>query len=393
MPFIAGAQFMKPIPYTHYAGYTPKRLAIFCDGTWQSIRAERRTNVALAAMGVERYGPDGRHQLTYYDDGVGALIGGWRRMFVGATGQGLDNRILSAYRFLTLNYEPGDEIYLFGFSRGAYTVRSLTGLIRTCGILRREYAHREQEAMDLYRRPRTQDGTAQSDSPEAIEFRMNCAREWVRPESGALTAMGGGRDTLKVAYVGVWDTVGALGIPSTLFQNRKRYQFHDTSLGKWVKMARHAVAIDERRTAFAPTLWSNVDGGADAGDHPGAQQCWFPGDHGGVGGGAARNGLSNAALLWIIEGAQAGGLSFKQSILDEYVAELEPLRTPVRQTGIGSWFTYLSGADWRRGLTQFEDVHETARQRYLQNKTYRPKPLKPFKDRLKAWETHGDVAG
>jgi uncharacterized protein (DUF2235 family) len=379
------------IPYTRYTGYQPKRIAIFCDGTWQSIGGAARTNVALAAMGVERFAQDGRHQLTYYDDGVGALMTGWRRIVTGATGSGLDNRILSAYRFLTLNYEPGDEVYLFGFSRGAYTVRSLAGLIRTCGILRREYAHREGEAMALYRR---RDGASPTlDSAEAVNFRLNFAREWVPPSTEALQGVGAARATFSLAYMGVWDTVGSLGIPGWVLANRKKYQFHDTSLGQWVRQARHAVAIDEKRNSFQPTLWSNLDHPEDAKRHPTAQQMWFPGDHGGVGGGFERAGLSNSALLWIIDGARSAGLAFKQSILDEYARDIEPINTPVRRFSLQAWLMSLTGSGWRSGLGHFEDVHESARRRYVENKSYRPRPLKPFKDKIKNWNQFGDVAG
>jgi uncharacterized protein (DUF2235 family) len=381
------SEVTRPAPVTVSGNRSPKRLVMFCDGTWQSIGAQRRTNVAQAAMAVDRMDTKGVHQVTYYDDGVGAQDEGFQRFLVGATGRGLDNRILAAYRFLTLNYEHGDEIYLFGFSRGAYTVRSLTGLIRTCGILRREYAYREGEAMALYRRRVTTDSAGKvvalkdRDFAEAIAFRESFSRAWV-PMTGA-TADPQGRDQLTVKYVGVWDTVGSLGIPS-IWGTDKKYSFHDLTLGRWVTGARHAVALDETRRAFEAALWTNVGDGAESERHPTAKQLWFSGDHGGVGGGDGREGLSNVALLWLIEGAAAQGLSFKHSILDRFRLGLDVLTPPVRRFSLGSLVTYLRGWGWREGLTQLSEVHESALKRWAGKKGYRPAPLKRVKEASEA---------
>ena len=361
----------------------PKRLVLFCDGTWQSLGADRRTNVAQAAMAVDRMDARGVHQVTYYDDGVGATDQGLTRFLVGATGRGLDNRILSAYRFLTLNYEQGDEIYLFGFSRGAYTVRSLTGLIRTCGVLRREYAHREREAMSLYRRRVTIDEHGQAvevkdrDFREAIEFREAYSRAW--PASAPAASPNDPRAHLTVRYVGVWDTVGSLGVPEIWFSRRK-HAFHDLRLGRWVQSARHAVALDEKRKAFDAALWSNVGPRADNDRHPHAQQVWFAGDHGGVGGGDAREGLSNIPLVWLIEGAAEQGLSFKSAILERFRLAMDPIVPHVRRFSLGGLPTYLRGSRWRAGPADWSEVHPSALKRWTTSPKYRPEPLKRLKD-------------
>ena len=190
------------------------------------------------------------------------------------------------YRFLVERYEPGDELFLFGFSRGAFTARSLAGLIRNAGILRREHAGRVDEAYRLYR--------ARGDlaHPSGIESRI--FRRWYSHEP-------------DVHFIGVWDTVGALGIPGMRGRLAERmWGFHDTQLSSHVSNAFHALAIDERRRPFAPTLW---DRPADA---PGQtlEQVWFAGVHSDVGGGYPNPGLSEIALLWMAGRAAACGLAF-----------------------------------------------------------------------------------
>ena len=138
-----------------------KRLAVFCDGTWDDLRMPSLTNVARLAKCVSAKGWDGREQIVFYDAGVGVatgvspLVDRLVSVIGGAIGSGLDEKIENAYRFLVLNYEPGDEIFVFGFSRGAYTARSLCGLIRKCGIVRRECFDKIPEAMQIYRTKRS----------------------------------------------------------------------------------------------------------------------------------------------------------------------------------------------------------------------------------------------
>ncbi|PZO46217.1 MAG: DUF2235 domain-containing protein, partial [Alphaproteobacteria bacterium] len=127
-----------------------KRLIICCDGTWQRLYAGTLTNVALTARAVASRDRQGRSQIVYYSAGVGASLSGLS-LWQGMTGADLDDNLLDAWLFINLNYEPGDELYLFGFSRGAYTVRSLAGLLRKIGILRRAHVDKAQEGIDLYR--------------------------------------------------------------------------------------------------------------------------------------------------------------------------------------------------------------------------------------------------
>jgi uncharacterized protein (DUF2235 family) len=323
-----------------------KRLVICCDGTWQRLYGDALTNVALTARAVATRDAQGNPQIVFYSEGVGASLSGLS-LWQGMTGGDLDDNLLEAWLFLNLNYEPGDQIYLFGFSRGAYTVRSLAGLLR-------KFA---------------------ADSPETERFRTAHAIAWPRL-AAPFTAP---PCDLRIRYLGLWDTVGSLGIPRLLPVSiglNKGYEFHDTALSRSVQFARHAVAIDERRAAFAPTLWSNVDAFNTPGSAPRVAQMWFPGDHGGVGGGEAR-GLSNCALMWVLEGAERAGLALERepgSVLSGCLAEIDPINAPIGGLSrLGPIATR-----WRQGPGSFADVHETARLRWIGNSRYRPAPLAPF---------------
>jgi uncharacterized protein (DUF2235 family) len=360
-----------------------KRLVICCDGTWQRLYGGALTNVALTARAVASRDAQGHPQIVFYSEGVGASLSGLS-LWQGMTGADLDDNLLEAWLFLNLNYEPGDQIYLFGFSRGAYTVRSLAGLLRKIGVLRRAHVDKAREALDLYRAREIA-----ADSPETERFRTAHAIAWPRL-AAPFTAP---PFDLRIRYLGLWDTVGALGIPRVLpvpVGLNKSYEFHDTALSRSVQSARHAVAIDERRAAFAPTLWSNADAFNSPGAPPRVLQMWFPGDHGGVGGGEAR-GLSNCALMWVLEGAEHAGLALERapgSVISACLAEIDPIHAPIGGVSrLGPVATR-----WRKGLSRFEDVHETAQLRWMGDRRYRPAPLAPFADRLAQAAPQADAA-
>ncbi|MEV8034942.1 DUF2235 domain-containing protein [Streptomyces sp. NPDC086182] len=275
-----------------------KRLVICCDGTWNFADQPSRTNVAKVALSVLPGSVDGREQRVYYHSGVGTNR--WERLSGGAFGVGLSPNILDAYRFLVDTYEPGDELFFFGFSRGAFTARSLAGLVRNSGILRRDQADRIRQAWALYRdRIERPSGTA------STLFRRTYARE------------------TEIHFIGVWDTVGALGIPVpdaawlrpavTWFNHR--WAFHDTDLSRYVKGAFHALAIDEQRSSFRPTLWHQQPGAAEQGQE--LKQVWFAGVHCDVGGGYKEAGLSDIPLLWMVDQARRFGLRFDSAVLTE----------------------------------------------------------------------------
>ncbi len=353
-----------------------KRLVICCDGTWQRLYGASLTNVALTARSVAARDPRGNPQIVYYSAGVGASLDRLS-LWQGMTGDDLDDHLLQAWLFINLNYEPGDQLYLFGFSRGAYTVRSLAGLLRKIGVLRREHVDKAHAALELYR-----NRDIAADSYETAHFRTAHCIAWPR-----LTAPFTAPPVdLRIRYLGVWDTVGQLGIPRVLpiqVGLNSAYEFHDTALSRSVEFARHAVAIDERRAAFTPTLWSNVQAFNTPGAPQRVAQMWFPGDHGGVGGGAAR-GLSNCTLMWVLEGAEQAGLAMARepgSVISGCLADIDPITCEIAQPKAFSLLG-LAGARWRQGLERIEDVHEAALLRWTGNPGYRPVPLAPFADRI-----------
>lgn len=309
------------------------------------------TNVVRLARSLADQSEDGILQRLYYDPGIGTSGSIFRRWFDGATGSGISNNILQAYRFLIGTYEPGDEIYLFGYSRGAFTVRSLAGLVRNCGILRREASHRVDDAYALYRSRSDQSSPR---AEESVLFRRSNAVEDVSP----------------IHFIGVWDTVGSLGNPLLLngFLSR-RNRFHDTQLSSKVRSAFHALAIDEKRLHFKPTLWHQPQ------PVPGQtlEQVWFVGAHGSVGGGLIRRGLSDIALEWMKTKAEASGLVF-----DGMTLEPNYLQPPFdSKRGI-----YRLLKDYHRPIFQVdpegekhESIHESVLRRYADDAHYRPPNL------------------
>ncbi|MGB3338211.1 MAG: DUF2235 domain-containing protein [Devosia sp.] len=299
-----------------------KRIAIFCDGTWNRMSADEPTNVLMAAEAVLSTGADGVPQVVHYNEGVGTsyVVNEWiETRLAGAFGWGLFDKVADAYRFLIFNYEPGDQIFIFGFSRGAFTARSLAGLIRKCGVVPRANGRSIKKAFDFY-----QSKVALPDEDDAQQFRMDNSpgtvckaedRDW-RIAHGADPEAVARIPLLDIRYIGVWDTVEALGLPrhlhlSALTGKIASYEFHDARLSSTVHSARHAVAVDENRRSFEPTLWDNLPRLNDGhGDGTLYQQSWFPGEHGAVGGGGGRRGLSNNALAWILDGAEQQGLAF-----------------------------------------------------------------------------------
>lgn len=277
----------------------PKRLVVCCDGTWNTPEMESPTNVVCLAGNVLPRGDDGLLQLLYYDEGVGT--GGWMdRLVGGAFGEGLDTNVREAYRFIANNHAEGDEIYLFGFSRGAYTVRSLAGMIGYAGLLGREQMDFVAEAYELYRKEKSANGD------EALAFRSR-------------------HDTMvpKVTLLGCWDTVGALGIPNKLPRIpldkafTDRYRWLDFNLGKHVRTALHAVSIDERRKEFEHTPM--YKGSPDQVLH----EVWFAGDHGCVGGGTKhKEPLSRIALEWMVE--QLGELGLGLAVNPDFRELADP---------------------------------------------------------------------
>jgi uncharacterized protein (DUF2235 family) len=276
-----------------------KRLAVFCDGTWN--RADHvdkdgvaaPTNVVKLFNAVAPTDANGVEQLPHYEEGVGT--GKLDHWIGGGLGVGLSSHVVKSYEWLIAKYQPGDELWFFGFSRGAFTARSLAGLVRNSGILRPENKDKVKQAYRLYRDPRKK---SEPSEIAARTFRKENA--W--------------SEETEITFVGVWDTVGALGIPigsGRIPLLSKLWAFHDTTLSSHVHNAYHAIAIDELRKPFKPTLWVKKDDEPEVAPNQNVEQVWFSGVHSDVGGGYSDSSLSEITLWWMATKARSCGLALK----------------------------------------------------------------------------------
>lgn len=402
------------------------RRLIFCfDGSWNRLDTKTHpTNVVLVAESIVPILRDGTQQIVYYDEGVGTQSGEvWRG---GIFGKGLINNIREAYRFLIFNYQQGDEIFVFGFSRGAFTAVSFVGFLRCSGILNVNDARQIDEAWKLYRRF----ATRVDDDPEELRaFRakycpklcINAADlDWRRHKVTDFDDADVGM--LRVRYLGVWDTVGSLGthVIDAFFDRStdKRYSHFDTEVSETVEKARHAVSLDERRLVFMPTLWRNLRALNEAkavshySDDAPYQQRWFPGDHGSVGGGGPERGLSNAALHWVLRGAIDQGLRVKLDERSQLRTIRYDQRSPLRNTPVVGWWgklilgaKALISAD-RSGPAEAHEISNAALRRWFtpaeelpERQNYRPgalsalaKDIAPLSATFVPLETKADEA-
>lgn len=304
---------------TAYGARVVKRLVVCCDGTWNrpdqlSNGVAAPTNVLKTALAVSERDAFGVDQPVFYEPGVGTRR--WERLRGGALGFGLSRNVRDCYRFLVETFEPGDELYFFGFSRGAFTARSLVGLVRNAGILRPEHVGRIGDAYRLYRRH------GEEHKPSGLESRL-FRRMYAHPDTSPYV----------IDFVGVWDTVGALGIPVDgvrLPVLTKRWTFHDTTLSSRVRYAYQALAIDEHRKPFLPTLWTPKDGESMPAPGQTVEQVWFAGAHCDVGGGYAEPSVAELPLTWMVGKARAAGLAFES---DRFVVAPEPIDVDQRALG------------------------------------------------------------
>ena len=281
-----------------------KRLVCFFDGTWNKPEDADRTNVVKLQRAVLAADAGGIAQVVHYEVGIAteSALGEWT-FAVGAVGFGVGSRIQGGYRFLCENYEAGDEIFLVGFSRGAFQARSLAGLIALAGIARSATPEAISDAWDYYEQNK------------------------LAPDPARLEALrGANRYPVRIKCVAVWDTIGNLGIPFVRKSFIKELLgFHDTELSPTVDVGLHALAIDEPRGPFEPTLWT-IKKGTSLPPGQVIEQVWFPGCHANVGGGYQDCSLSDIALLWMAERlAQTTGLA----------VNLEHLRATTRPDPLG----------------------------------------------------------
>lgn len=307
---------------------------IILDGTMSSLVPGNESNAGLTYGLIAERG--GAPRSVYYEAGL--QWQDWRATVDVIAGRGINRQIRRAYGHLASRYRPGDRIFLFGYSRGAYAVRSLAGAIDQVGLVRSEHAI-ERNILTAYRHYKSSPG-----SPAAVAFReAYCHR--VTP----------------IEMVGVWDTVKALGIRLPLFWrwSEGAHAFHSHRLGPSVRRGYHALALDETREAFTPILWDCPP------DFNGVvEQVWFRGAHGDIGGQLGdfqqARPLANIPLVWMLERAEASGLALPDGWRARFPLDVDA-------PSIGTWRGWGKLFLLRRrrvvGLDPSERVHDSVRRR------------------------------
>ena len=308
-----------------------KKIVLCADGTWNTPHGDAPSRPDTNVRKLYCALTNDPSQLKYYDSGVGTDGTPLDHLSGGAMGEGLFQKIQDCYQFLSNVYDPGDQIFVFGFSRGAYTARSVAGMIAGFGVPTINLDNiTVKRIFDTYREP--------------------------NPTTKATQ-----KATLKTAYamtevtiemVGVWDTVGSLGIPGIFFNllNQKKYGFLDTALHPCVNHAYHALSIDERRAQFKPTLWTNPGGTFRPNDAQ-EEQVWFPGVHSDVGGGYQECDLSDITLSWMMQKAKERGLLFSAGDELQYLS-------PVPAKAIGQQHDEWKIVPW--GIPEHRQVPSAA---------------------------------
>lgn len=361
-----------------------KRLAIFLDGTWNT--PDDKTNVhQLYEAAVDGIASDGILQKTFYRTGVGTK---WsERIRGGAFGAGLSRNVLEAYRWLVEHYADGDAILLFGFSRGAYTARSLAGVIVNCGLLKTGATLTPDQVYERYRAGK------KADPIYTLDFIKRTGQRPLDSDEEQLLA---DSRRVRIRMLGVWDTVGALGIPWTAAPliGRRNFYFHNTNPSTIFDYCYHALAIDEHRGPYRPTFWTRFTPKAKdplADPHtppPLIEQCWFVGAHSNVGGGYADDRLHRIPLSWMQQRAAAHGLAFKSAIptepkdiadrpVDSYARFMKGLYKILRMgrryyRQIGAPSRQVKGG-WSTSIA--ESIHASVFAKYRSDPSYRPPNL------------------
>lgn len=358
-----------------------KRIAMFLDGTWNTVAAN--TNVwRLRSLCEET--PE---QLVYYSAGVGTLSG--EHVSGGMFGIGIDKEVTDAYEWLIEHYEPGAQLFIFGFSRGAFTARSLAGFVAKCGLLQAGSPVSLNQMFERYRK-----GTAIS-----ILKLANIPENELDQEDRLIKVYS---QPIPVWFQGVWDTVGSLGVPLPFFPKvgKEDFTFLETDLRISQTHAYHALAIDEHREAFAPTLWLKKT--PKQGECPPAreldhvEQRWFVGAHANVGGGYEDDLLAEVPLIWLMNKAIKHGLHVKHAaVLDGNVYACA-VRDSYAEMAHGAyeaitfWHKYyrtIGGApvDSTEAVTSTinETIDASVFERWRVNKDYRPQNLSEWGERHK----------
>lgn len=356
-----------------------KRIALFLDGTWNNV--SDNTNVwrlkSLCDCSPE--------QIVYYSAGVGTQQG--EHLSGGMFGIGIDEEIINAYEWLIEHYEPGAQLFIFGFSRGAFTARSLAGFIAKCGLLQPGSPVSIKQMFERYRK-----GTAISilQLAKAPESGLSQEDKLIKVYS----------QSIPIWFQGVWDTVGSLGVPIPFIPkvSHEDFKFLETDLRINQTHAYHALAIDEHREAFAPTLW--VKSTPKQGECPEprdldrVEQRWFVGAHANVGGGYEDDLLAEVALCWLMKKATAHGLQFRHSAVIDGNVNACAIQDSYAEMLHGAYKALTFGKQLYRTIgagpvdtgdavrtTINETIDTSVFERWRSDATYRPKNLLAWAER------------
>ena len=327
-----------------------KRIVICSDGTWNT--PENPTNVVKVVRSIKPISAEGIHQVVFYDQGVGTY-NAVDKFIGGAFGKGVEQNVLDAYRFIAHNFKHGDEIYCFGFSRGAYTARALGGMLQTIGLIDKGGLKHLPEAYKYYRSP--------PEERTSLKYNDN-----FNPD---------------IKMMAVWDTVGALGAPTPILGKLTRplVGYYDTHLSPQIKNAYQALAIDEKRAPFKPALWTG-----SINPDQSVEQVWFSGVHSDVGGGYVESGLSDIALKWMIQKSIHCGLEFDEGYLNNE-ALIRPNATGVLHDSYHFGYRLMEKMGMDSGVRQLRgepdnppinvSIHASVLERVEQVPSYQPENL------------------
>ncbi|MFQ5650123.1 MAG: DUF2235 domain-containing protein [bacterium] len=328
----------------------PKNIVVFSDGTGQEGGKGHNTNIyKLFNMVLDR-SPE---QIAFYDRGLGT---GWRKVAGNVSGMGISKNILECYRFIFETYEVGDQIYLFGFSRGATTVRSLSSFIHVFGMLPKSRHELIEQAYDIYKTENKKERDRKAQKFISKHHTMWC----------------------RIKFLGVWDTVAALGLPFKTIDVVLdkipffRHKFQDLRLSDSVENAYHALAIDDERLTFHPTLWHR-----GLKPYQTMKQVWFCGMHTDVGGGYEEHELSDITLEWMIQNGVHHGLK----IYPKHTIEITPKANGTMHDSRGTRLTRLYRRKTRTWSSKNHGkpvVHESVLKRKLNRYNQEEPPYSPW---------------
>jgi uncharacterized protein (DUF2235 family) len=335
-----------------------KRLALFLDGTWNTVSSN--TNVWRLKSMCATAGADAAPQAIYYNNGLGTSMGEIIRG--GVFGYGIDDVVINAYEWLIETFDDGDEIFIFGFSRGAYTARSLSGLISRCGLLKPGAPLSIRQLYERYKR-----------GNDVLSIHELLAKPAVPGEPHEERWMRRFCREIRVKFTGVWDTVGALaGTSHFALITGGNHDFLDVALRRSEEYAFHALAIDEHRLAFRPTLYSRfrMKDGSSPPARPldQVEQRWFVGAHANVGGGVDNDLLAQVPLKWLASKATMHGLAFRQNIEVEDDFKTSPIEDSFAEFAGGAYkilefgrpfYRTIAAPPEERSISYLETINET----------------------------------